>query len=186
MSTSAESPAVLAPCVLGGPTDVDNRRLILGILFPDEAWKPAASCTCGWDLSPWEVLQGFSDDPQDVTTECPDCGLRFKAVLTAKEVGPQSRWFCCSGQLTHTLRSHKDLARLSLPELIAKQPDLVATARFHHLTMKAAFAAAGLDYRGEEEFPLAEKVRLLASEIPAPVIAAHLGIEEARVRELAA
>lgn len=42
------------------------------------AWCPE----CKKPLSPGMIREGFSEDPCDISTECPDCGMRFDLIFS--------------------------------------------------------------------------------------------------------
>jgi len=59
-------------------------RLELVGRLHDEHYTPQAKCSgCSYNLKLVEILHGFRDDPDDITTECPKCQRRFTPSLIA-------------------------------------------------------------------------------------------------------
>jgi hypothetical protein len=72
-------------------------------------------CTnCVYELSPEEILAGFSSNPLDFFTTCPKCGQKFLShlIITEKSTGEEKETepviFMCEAQTLHAMREIKN------------------------------------------------------------------------------
>ncbi|MFH2063286.1 MAG: hypothetical protein ABIJ46_03985 [bacterium] len=143
-------------------------------------FEPTASCPqCGRKLKLLEILNGFRNDPTDVTTRCPSCARRFQPSL--KNFGRFSSievsYFCP----VQTLDRLESLAGLSVEEIRKTNPSVYYSALAHFGGLKQAFAKLGITYDKEKEIDWRKAVEPYLGKLPDPVIAEHAGVKTYQV-----
>ncbi len=151
-----------------------------------EDYTPRARCPrCNRDLKPQEILEGFLDDPNDFTTQCPNdrCAFRFAPhlVRTFIEGGTAELPFYCSVQVLGMLDK---CVGMPWEELEKSQPAMVKSARFHFGTVTNAFSQIGQEYSGEPSLEWWEKVRSFLGKVSDGLIAECAGKSRSMVRRL--
>ena len=147
--------------------------------------KPSARCpNCTYQLQVVEILQGFTQDPQDVTTACPRCKTRFTAVLL--ERGQWSDYlelpFYCAIQTLDMLRGK---GHLSPDALQKKHPAMYYSAVTHFGSIVQAFVRAGILYAYEDTVDdWKRKVVPYLGKLPDTVIASCVNVHVWSIRAL--
>lgn len=149
-------------------------------------YSPRAKCPagagCGRELTAFEILQGFRDDPTDYTTACPGCGYRFQPILrTTFSTGSAEIPFYCALQTLEGLRGKESL---SYDDLNKKHASLLHSASVHFGNISAAFEKIGCDYPLDVNLAWKEKVRPFLGKVPDTVIAEIVGTSRSSVRRL--
>lgn len=147
-----------------------------------EKYSPTAKCPhCGHELTAIEIMRGFYDDVNDLTTGCPGCGARFQPQMIFKDsVARIELPFYCPAQ---TLDRIASLWVLSPDELCRKDNGLYRSAIFHFGTLKSAFSRISTDYGFDEITEWKKKVKPFLGKIHDTVIADFCGVGVADVRK---
>lgn len=159
-------------------------RLELVSSLRNERYKPKASCPdCGHDLTPTEILAGFTDDIKDFTTGCPRCDHRFApSLICFGEASQIEIPFYCGVQAQDLLSKVSDLS----PEEIArKYPGEYRSAVVHYGTLQAMFAELGVDYNTYQELEgWQAKIQPFLGRMPDTKIAECVGASAKTVSKL--
>jgi len=162
-------------------------RLALILALREEQYEPQACCPhCGRELTAVEILRGFSDDPHDFTTTCPDaaCSARFEATIvmfSASGIARVHLQFYCEAQVLHHLDGLEHMTPL---ELSREQPSLYRSAIVHCGALSAAFAKIGISYPYEEISNWQAKVTPFLGKMTDKEIASCAGVKSVEVRRL--
>lgn len=115
----------------------------------DETYRPQAQCPkCFHQLTTVEILTGFTRDPRDITTQCPQCLTRFTAKLICRgNYGSIEVSFYCPEQ---TLDQIKGLHQISPNGLKREHPNIFRSAMTHFGSLTATFAKLGIAYTFSE------------------------------------
>jgi hypothetical protein len=166
---------------------IDTRLLQLQLDLVESLWgvkyKPQCKCHhCGHELTPLEILRGFSDDVTDTSVACPICLQRIRARLVAHFKGGRSELaFFCPSQTTDRLWGLEDL---SYEELNRQHPILLHSANVHFGNISAAFAKNGVDYPLDKNVAWKEKVTDFLGLLPDGKIAEAVGTTRYQVCKL--
>ena len=146
-------------------------------------YNPRAECPkCGRKLSDLEILEGFNDDPNDLTTECTACFKRFKPMLVYRDDFSSAEIpFFCSVQALGRLRG---MENLSAEEITRQEAGLYHSVIFHHGSLKAGFRQIGIEYPYDEVTGWQQKVNSFLGRLPDTVIAEHAGVTADRIGKL--
>jgi hypothetical protein len=151
-------------------------------------YTPRAHCSgCGYNLTPFEIISGFSTDHDDFTTQCPCCRARFDPKLVwrcSKDgavIGAIELQFYCDSQTLAKLAGHEEMEP---KDFAATYPALYHSAVVHNGTLRAAFAKLGIDYKFVEITNPEIKVKPFLGRIPDAVIAEVSGLKVCAVRRL--
>lgn len=138
-------------------------------------YTPTAKCPkCGRSLTTLEILKGFNNDPEDYTTSCSACNVRFNPGLSYKDaLGFVEMPFFCSMQ---TLNQLKGLESLNPDDLKKANPAVYHSAIVHHGTLRNAFKKIGIKYTFDEVVDWKAKIRLFLGRLPDTVIAEVAGV----------
>lgn len=139
-------------------------------------YEPTAICPrCNRKLTTVEILAGFTDDPDDRTTQCTGCFLRFEPLLVHRaESGVVELPFYCASQVLPRLER---FAQLSPQEISSQHQAEYHSAILHYGTLTHAFAAAGLTYHHDEPVEdWRDRVQSFLGKLPDTVIAEVLGV----------
>lgn len=145
-----------------------------------EKYVPTGACPrCNKKLKPIEIMKGFNQDPNDFTTKCPKCKLRFAPRLVRKDISGTSecKFFCA----VQTLAQLPGKEGLSLVELNKQHHSLYHSALVHFGTMREAFKKAGIAYRFKETHAINAKAKRLLGQLPDAVIARYAGVPVHRI-----
>lgn len=162
-------------------------RLALHLAFSQEKYTPDGKCPgCGYKLTPTEVLQGFTRDPNDYTTQCPRtvCKERFPARQVLKTQGTRLELpFYCAVQ---TLAQLPELQKLSPEEIKKDHGAIFHSAVYHFGNIQKAFEECGVRYAFtlSESPDWREKALDFLGQIPDTVIASFAGVLVKEVRKL--
>lgn len=164
-------------------------RIQLLQTLKDRNYEPTGVCPdCGYKLKPIEVLQGFNRDPCDYTTKCPKCGMRFPALLVAKDViGSIEYPFYCADQ---TLAQLKDLDIVPEPEIFERDKGaLYHSAIVHFGTVTAALTKLDRKYDFSKKEKLKkqdwkDKVESFLGKMPDAHIADAVGVSGVTISNL--
>jgi len=157
------------------------RLELLGRLH-DERYEPKGKCpTCGHNLKLVEILRGFRDDPDDITTRCTKCQKRFTPSLIAYgRYGTKVILsFYCSSQTLARLDANIDPAAYK-----KEHPAIYRSVLFHFGSLQKAFASQGREYPFKESFEWAEKVEPFLGRLPDTEIARCANVSVYRIRKL--
>ncbi len=104
---------------------------------------PRAVCPeCGYQMDEDEVRAGWLEDPQDFTTQCPECNHRFVAALETRnrETGHEASFrYLCQNQLFWAMRNLLQLherSRIGQVFLEGTSPELFWNLIRHYGTYK--------------------------------------------------
>jgi len=145
-----------------------------------EHFRPAAFCQqCHQGLTAEEILKGFTNNPQDTTTECPSCHERFQPNLVNRSRnGSVSVRFYCRDQALYALKSCKRLT----PDKIRKQDlGLFQSAISHFGSLTNAFAHIGVEYTLVTIPGWKDKVVPFLGQAPDTMIAQIAGVSKATI-----
>ncbi|MBT6691300.1 hypothetical protein HOB10_03140 [Candidatus Parcubacteria bacterium] len=157
-------------------------RLELVGRLHDEHYTPQAKCSgCSYNLKLVEILHGFRDDPDDITTECPKCQRRFTPSLIAHgRFGTKVILsFYCSEQTLARLDANIDPATYK-----KTHPAIYRSVLFHFGSLRQAFASQGREYSFKESFEWAEKVEPFLGRLPDTEIARCANVPVGKIRRL--
>ncbi len=161
-------------------------RMHLAQILRGEQINPEAICPqCNHRLTPEEILAGFTRDPNDFTTQCPqtDCKRRFEAQLVwARGAGTRAEvTFLCPSQALEQLKGRDQLS----PETIMQNHGQVyRSALVHFGSLKAAFKENGVDYLFDEIDGWKSKIEPFLGSMPDTIIAECCGVSVDRIRRL--
>lgn len=106
--------------------------------------EPKAVCPkCEYELSDEEIAKGWREDPLDYTTQCPECGHRFNAVLILQDPNKQtlgSHTYLCEIQLFHKIEMIH-LIKLDEPDdeyMLSEHPNVFWNMIKHFRSFKSA------------------------------------------------
>lgn len=157
-------------------------RLDLVGRIHDEQYIPQGKCTaCGHKMKLAEILQGFRDDPNDVTTECTACHHRFNPKLIAhgrygsKTILP----FYCSEQTLARLDANLDPATYK-----KDHPAIYRSVLFHFGSLRQAFASQDREYPFDESFEWREKIEPFLGRLSDAEIARCANVSVGKIRYL--
>lgn len=164
-------------------------RLELLQTLREEHCVPHAICpACEHQLTAIEILRGFTNDPLDFTTKCPQetCARRFEARLHRYLGGSgqstaEMRFYCA---VQTTTQLSPTLASLLPEELRAAEPSLYFSALTHFGTLKRAFAEAKLEYLHVEVRDWQDKVTAFLGQMPDTIIAECVGVSARKISKL--
>ncbi len=156
---------------------------LIGAINNGERYRPDAQCpACSRVLTPLEIMQGFNTDPNDFTTACSGCGMRFAPKLVWSNAAARIEMpFYCDIQTQNQLKS---LAHLSPEELQAKHQPIYHSAIAHHGLVGNAFKAMGMDYPFEEQADVRQRIAPFLGKLPDTVISDVSGISVSKVRRM--
>jgi hypothetical protein len=160
-----------------------QRRRELVEALHGEKYTPRASCPeCSHDLSDYEIMKGFKDDPRDYTTCCPKCQHRFlPRMFHVREGGTTDIAFYCPMQILDRLPALKDVP---LDEFRTKHAAEYSSAVIHFGGLKQAFAKIDLIYAHEAALDWKNQVGSFLGKMPDTVIAELVGAKAWAVRRL--
>jgi len=146
-------------------------------------YNPRAECPkCGRKLSDLEILEGFNNDPNDLTTRCTACFNRFTPKLIYRsDFSSVEIPFFCSVQALERLRGMENLLA---EEIMRRETGLYHSVIFHHGSLKAGFKQIGIEYAFDEITGWQQKVHSFLGRLPDTVIAEHAGVTADRVGKL--
>lgn len=164
---------------------LENRlslRLALLNASHGEKFTPVGDCPrCNRKMKPREIMKGFRRDPDDFTTKCPKCRLRFEPRLIHESISGSIEYkFLCP---TQTLARLPGMEALPPKELHAKSGMIYQSALVHFGTIRAAFKKIGIAYHFKEERQNPKITRFLGK-LPDAVIAEYAGIPVSRIRAM--
>jgi hypothetical protein len=143
--------------------------------------------SCSHQLTAEELLKGFTNDPLDTSTKCPNCDERFQPLL-AFSVGTNSDgeiYFMCANQAKYRLEQKGDAFSRMMPDEIRKrEPMMYYSVLFHFGTLKNAFAKISIDYSAMEVRDWEVRVRPFLGEMPDGIIAEVAGVSVSQIRNL--
>jgi hypothetical protein len=121
-------------------------RLRLVSVLNDENYEPRAICpNCGRKLTPTEIVQGFTKDPNDFTTGCSGCGTRFNPQLVCSgRISSVEVPFFCDVQTLGRLEGKESLTP---DQLLLRYPGIYRSAIVHYGNIAKAFEKIGIDYQ---------------------------------------
>ena len=124
-------------------------RLSLLLALRGGTYKPKGDCLkCGRPMTYLEILQGFRDDPNDLTTECTGCHHRFAPKLYYRsDYGTDEIAFFCSLQ---SLARLEDMGSLPADEIRSRDRGLYHSAIFDFGSLANAFKGVGVVYPHDE------------------------------------
>ncbi len=159
-----------------------STRLGLVEALRDEQYNPEGLCHCGHRLTLREIMIGFTDDPNDFTTTCPDCQLRFNPQLICHRDGSEVQLaFFCPAQTLAQLHDKQ----AALPEVFLRfYPSLVRSANVHFGGLKQAFAKIGVQYEYEEITGWKKKIEPFLGRLPDTMIARFVDQSATTIRRL--
>jgi len=158
-------------------------RLWLLEVLRKEKYTPVAGCpVCGFSLNHLQIMHGFNNDVNDVTTGCPKCKARFRPALIYKgtAVSVELTFYCPAQTLDrigiHVSRSPDDFCQ--------KDASLYRSAITHFGTLRAAFAKISMRYEFDEVTEWKTKVQPFLGKMPDTVIADFCGAPVSAVSKL--
>lgn len=156
-------------------------RLRLIHALQGEEYVATATCpTCRRIMNKIEILEGFTRDPNDFTTQCTNCKHRFPPKLSCRGgYGSVEVAFYCDIQTQTQLTG---LERLAPEEFRKQNAALFHSAIFHNASLKAAFARLGIEYPHMEVVDPMEKVKPFLGEMPDTEIARITGLNVRDIR----
>lgn len=148
---------------------------------PENSFRPMAGCpSCKRGLSAAEILKGFTADPADMTTECPDCKERFEARLVNHSgLGSMSVRFYCREQTLAAIRGLKDAGP---DEIKRRDLGLFQSALAHFGSLANAFAKIGVEYSITSIPNWQDKVVPFLGQAPDSMIAEIVGVSKTTIR----
>lgn len=162
---------------------IELAEVIYGIP-PSEVYRPTATCPkCHHKLTVEEVLQGFKNDPVDLTTACPnsECGHRFLPRLVNRgQYGQTELSFYCPSQTLYALQAYQ----YETPEVIMKNTALWESIKQHFGGLKAAFKAIGIAYSGRRQPDWQKKVLPFLGQASDVLIAGVVEVSPSTIRRL--
>lgn len=182
LATHLEQRLTLGQKLIIRQTLLQSRLDLIREIYGEE-YKPAAECSgCGRQMNPLEIIMGFRDDPQDYTTECTNCHLRFK---------PSLRWrsdyssgevpFFCAVQVLDQIR---DLREKTSEEIEKEYPAIFHSVRVHYGNLRRAFEKIGIEYEHHFVANWKERIADFLGKLPDTVIAEAVDIPVADIRRL--
>ncbi len=149
----------------------------------DERYEPVGQCPiCFTKMKPAEILRGFTDDPKDFTTKCPNgkCQRRFAPRLICFGLGSQIELpYYCPCQVLGPLRS---VSGRQPADIARELPGEYRSAIIHHGTLHNAFKQIGVDYSFPEISGWEPKAQPFLGKLPDTVIARCCGVSPAVIR----
>ena len=144
-------------------------------------YSPLATCPkCGKKLSEHEILTGFTNNPYDLRTTCPNCQHRFESRL--RHYGERSSIyvsFMCPAQAIHGLGK---IGLLTETELQREFPMVYQSCKYHFGSLKTAYKQIGIEFK--EDIPWKEKVKDFLGKLPDRVIAIVVGTTSNHISKL--
>ncbi|MFA6537385.1 MAG: hypothetical protein WCT18_03215 [Patescibacteria group bacterium] len=123
-------------------------------------YEPKSKCPrCGKELTHLEIMNGFLQDVNDFTTECPKCKTRMRAYLHAKKgsSGMIEIAMYCPMQTIERLRGKDNLTE---EEIEKENLGVYSSAIVNFGSLKNAFATFGVNYlKSTPKVSWQEKVR---------------------------
>ncbi|MDD5340968.1 MAG: hypothetical protein PHC97_00860 [Patescibacteria group bacterium] len=158
-------------------------RLELVEQLGGERYQPKAHCpACGRELTPTEIIRGFSHDINDFDTTCSGCGHRFQPTIICFGHGTEVELpFFCDCQTLHKMEG---LQHLSPQEISKKEPAVYRSAIVHHGGLKSAFAKNNIDYPFQEIHDWKSKVTPFLGRMQDTVIAECCQVSTSTIRAL--
>lgn len=158
-------------------------RLELVEQLGGERYEPKAHCpTCDRELTPAEIIKGFSRDVNDFDTTCSGCGHRFQPTIICFGQGTKVELpFFCDCQ---TLNKMEGLQHLSPQELSRLHPAIYRSAIVHHGGLKSAFARINIDYPFQEIHDWKSKVTPFLGRMQDTIIAECCQVPASAIRAL--
>ena len=162
-------------------------RMALVGAMNDERYDPHAVCPkCSRKLTLEDVLKGFTRDPEDVTTQCPNkrCKHRFQAALRNVSITGASEahlpFFCP----TQTLARLPAIAAWEPERIKKEEPAVHHSALVHFGSITNAFQRARITYSFVEVVrrDWREKVRPFLGKLPDTEIAHAMRTSASTVR----
>ena len=162
---------------------ISLRFELIGLIHGEERYHPEAKCPkCLRELTPLEILKGFSSDPNDFNTTCTSCQHRFQPLLVWSNQSTRiSMSFYCDIQTQEQLRG---LENLSPDQLKKEHGEVYHSAIAHHGMIRNAFAAMGVTYPFDEVADIKQKVEPFLGRLPDTVIAELSGVKVNVVRRM--
>lgn len=160
-------------------------RLELAQVVLGEKYRLKGECPqCGRDLTPREIVTGFSQDLDDPTTQCSGCHFRFTPILISQTQEGEKEWsFFGPTQVLDQLGQ----IRKPLPpaKMLEEYPALYRSALVHYGSLKAALKRILIAYPFQEiQEEWRDKVFQLLGDLPDTVIADCVGVSRAVVAHL--
>lgn len=159
------------------------RMNLIGVLR-DEQYEPKGRCPqCNKNMTPAEIIAGFNNDPNDFTTQCPECECRFAPSIICFGNGTSVTLpFYCDIQTMEQLRGKESL---SPAEIAQRYPAIYRSAIAHCGGLAQAFAAIGIDYPHKEELSgWKNKVRPFLGRMTDKMIAEVVRVSPATIRKM--
>jgi len=151
-------------------------------VFWNEQYEPERKCPrCSQNVTLEDIIAGFRNDPDDLTTECPHCKARFiaKAVFHRSNLGYGTIQFICPIQVKSRLPDWLEES----PSTIKKEsPSVYASAVLHYGSLASAFKSIGLVYEKEVLPDWKKKVVPFLGSMPDVVIASVAGVSRSSIQ----
>ena len=147
---------------------------IVGVIY-----TPRMDCPeCRHSLTLLEVIKGYSSDPSNLETTCPNCGKRFVARLMS---GPVELTWYCPNQALYELKGQENLT----PAQILKwNPSVYHSALTHFGSMANTFKEMGIDYPHKEQAAWHGKIHEFLGKLPDAIIAEVVSVKPGVITRL--
>lgn len=159
-----------------------TRMQLMEAVYGDR-YTPQGICPeCNQKLSAVEILKGFTQNPDDITTLCPRCGYRFPPKLIHSRGGVKADMpFYCAAQTLNMLRGK---SVFSPGEMMRLHPAVYHSALIHFGTLTNAFSRIAVRYKEPSVPNWRDKIAHFLGLMPDTIIAECVNTHVHTIRKM--